>query len=97
MAEKHAVYWVFSVRTQYVIRVQGKSQRNKPECRVNIMQEFSFYLTENTVSFHYNYRRLSDIHKSNRRLLWESYGKHNYTEYAVTADCTHSYHFTVES
>jgi len=97
VAEKHAVYRDISFRTLYVLQDQGKSQRTKPECRVNIMQKFSSYLIENTVRFYYNFQRLNDVHKSIRRLSLESHRKHKYTEYAVTADGTQIYHFTVES
>jgi len=91
------MYRGVSVRTLYVLQDQGKSQRTKPECRVNIMQKFSSNLTENTVRFYYNYQRLSDVYNSFRRLSLESYRTYKYTEYAVTADGTQIYHVTEES
>lgn len=82
VAEKYAVYRGISVRTLYVLEDQGKSQRTKPECRVNIMQKFSSYLTENRVRFYCNYERPNNVHKSTGRLSLESYRKHKYTEYS---------------
>jgi len=60
----------------YYRTMESHRQRTKPECRVNIMQKFRSYLTENTVRFYYDYQRLSDVHKSIRRLSLESYRKH---------------------